>query len=59
MSTYKQLNDGEGGINNQAILRSDGAVIPFAPGNRDYQEYLEWLAQGNTPEPADEPDQSP
>lgn len=28
--------------------------IPIAPGNRHYQEYLEWLAQGNEPEPADE-----
>jgi len=33
---------------------SDTAFVPFASGNRDYQEYLEWLAQGNTPEPADE-----
>lgn len=33
---------------------SDTAFIPFASGNRDYQEYLEWLSQGNTPEPADE-----
>jgi hypothetical protein len=33
---------------------SDGAFIPFAPGNRDYQEYLAWLAQGNEPEPEDE-----
>ena len=33
---------------------SDTAFIPLAPGNRDYQEYLEWLAQGNEPEPADE-----
>ena len=28
--------------------------IPFAPDNTDYQEYLKWLAAGNTPEPADE-----
>ena len=28
-------------------------IIPFAPGNRDYQEYLEWVAAGNTADPAD------
>ena len=24
--------------------------VPEAPGNRHYEEYLEWLAEGNTPE---------
>ena len=38
------------------ILRlSDNAIIPTDPGNRDYREYLDWLADGNTPEPAPAP----
>jgi hypothetical protein len=38
-----------------AISRiSDGASIPFDPDNTDYQQYLEWLAEGNTPSSPDE-----
>jgi hypothetical protein len=28
--------------------------IPFDPDNTDYQAYLKWVAEGNTPQPADE-----
>jgi hypothetical protein len=34
---------------------TDGAFIPTAEGNTDYQDYLKWIADGNTPE-AQDPD---
>ena len=32
---------------------SDNTFIPYTPDNTDYQAYLKWLAEGNTPEPAE------
>jgi hypothetical protein len=36
------------------IRLSDNAFIPFASDNTDYQDYLKWVSEGNTPLPADE-----
>ena len=42
------------------ILRlADNAFIPPDPANTDYAAYLEWVAAGNTPEPAPEPEPVP
>lgn len=31
------------------IHRADGFFIPVDPENRDYADYLDWLAEGNVP----------
>ena len=35
-------------------INDNQMTVPFASGNLEYQEYLAWVAEGNTPEPADE-----
>ena len=52
---YKLLNNPIGEINIVYRL-ADKTSIPFDPANTDYQEYLAWLAEGNEPLPADEPE---
>jgi len=55
MAEYKKTNLPDGTEDTSIIVRtSDNAYIPRDEANTDYQEYLEWLAEGNEPEPADE-----
>ena len=49
MENYKLLN-----YPNHVMRLGDYACIPFDPANTDYQKYLEWVAAGNTPLPAEE-----
>ena len=48
---YKTLDGSE------AAIKIDGNTTTsffFDPNNTDYQAYLAWVAEGNTPLPADE-----
>lgn len=51
MNTYQEIKNRFNGELIGIRRSSDGASIPIAPGNRDYQEYLDWLDKGNTPQP--------
>jgi len=52
---YKQLKNIDGSISDGVVQRlADNAFIPFDERNGDYQAYLAWLAEGNTPQGADE-----
>lgn len=38
---------------NCVIRLSDGVIIPMVEANTDYQAYLKWIEEGNTPEEAE------
>jgi len=60
MKIYKLVNHADYWMDNTkqpnvVMLVESSLHIPFDPANTDYQKYLKWVAEGNTPEPADEP----
>jgi hypothetical protein len=52
---YKLINQSNFSIGLPVVKRiADNTYIPFDPANMDYVKYLEWLAEGNTPEQAED-----
>lgn len=55
MIKYKLVNYNGQAIGVQKYVNDAFELgIPFDPANTDYQKYLEWIAKGNEPLPADE-----
>ena len=52
MTTYKLQKNAQRTAD-VAVLKDGKISIPLDEANTDYQEYLEWVAEGNTPEAAD------
>ena len=54
-NTYKNSN-GDNVTHKDILLKVDGVettAIPIDEANRHYQDYLAWVAEGNTTEAAD------
>lgn len=52
MIQYKLQNDLQGQVCSVTIV-GQNISIPMDEANTDYQAYLAWVAEGNTPLPAD------
>ena len=50
---YKLQKTSDGQVNSVTIIGQQ-ISIPFDPANTDYQQYLKWVAEGNTPQEADD-----
>jgi hypothetical protein len=50
---YKQYIGGDGTVSSGIMRVADKVFIPANPDNTDYQAYLKWVAEGNTPLPAE------
>jgi hypothetical protein len=51
---YKKISNERGLVENVIKRLSDGAFLFADATSTDYQAYLKWLEDGNTPTPADE-----
>ena len=57
MAEYKKQNDQKGNFSSLLHTHPDTGfltVMPLDQDNADYQNYLKWVAEGNTADPADD-----
>ena len=52
MTQYKLHNNKDSELSSILIVGTNMS-IPLDPDNTDYQAYLKWVAEGNTPLPAE------